>query len=214
MALIKIKQVDQLQTELDKIVIEGSIDSKDDSVLDAASVETSNQIVAASIDSKDDSVLLAASVETSNQIDAASIDSKDDSVLAAAEDYANGLEASMDVRVSTLEAAIMEDFDQITIRDTFGSLATSDAITSVDSGANDDTLTITLASGKEIQDPDGTNAKPGDLVDVYINGVHAPIDLVATTTAIIQTDPVGFGIDSGDMITIKYQVESRTTVTP
>ena len=215
MALIKIKQVDDLGNQLTNLGT-SITDVQSNAISTAASLdvvlEGELQTYAASLDTVLEGELqtYAASLDTVLETGlSADIVAAESDAIVAAVSHADSLDVIMDGRVTDLEAAIMEDFDQITIRSTFGSLATLDEITSVDNGTNNDTLTIVLAGGKAIQNPDGTNAKPGDLVDVYINGVHAPINVGDTTTTSIQTVSVGFEIDNDDVITIKYQVESR-----
>ena len=190
MALIKIKQINNLQTELDTLtdgIVDLSVDSKDTSVLvvasgdattkadaaeSAANTYTDNGIIAASIDSKDTSVLAV----VAGNLAGASIDSKDASVLAAAESYADGLESTMDGRVTAIEGVILEDNEFFTERFTAGGLS------------------YTVANS--VQDNNVS------LVWAFVNGIHVQVASVSGTTVVLSNP--GYTI-SGDTVTIKYQ---------
>ena len=111
MALIKIKQVDGLQADLNLKMVQAdldalSVDSKDASVLAAASSSATNLSVdskdtsilalatdadtAQSVDSKDTSILALANGDAQGYVDAESVDSKDTSILALANGNAQG----------------------------------------------------------------------------------------------------------------------------
>ena len=217
MALIKIKQVDGLQTEVNKIVTETIIDSKDASVLAAASSDAADQITAASIDSKDASVLSAASGDASDQIAAASIDSKDASVLSAASGDASDqiAAASIDSKDASVLAAAngnvtseLANYDLTTVVDS------KDASVLAAAEAYADAIEAGLHNYSEER---GTFNNPNDFgisgnfdaaggdYEVYVNGLRieqAAYTLNPQSNILFNPVLVGYSVEATDSVVI------------
>ena len=192
MALIKIKQIENLSSELSglstdilaaestAIVVAGSLDTVLETSLSA-------DIVAA----ESDAIVAAGSLDTvlegELQTYAGSLDTVLETALSAdivaaestAISHANSLDTVMDGRVDTLEAAIIED-DEFFVETFTGSLVLGP---------------YTLANS--VQDNEV------ELVWAYVNGISVEVNTVAGTQVTLITP--GYAIDANDTVKFHYQ---------
>jgi len=207
MALIKIKQVENLSSELSglstdilaaestAIVIAGSLDTVQTTALEAYadSAESDAIAVAGSLDTvqttaleayadsaESDAIAVAGSLDTvqTTALEAYA-DSAESDAIVAANAYADSLDVLMDGRVDTLEAAIIED-DEFFVETFTGSLVLGP---------------YTLANS--VQDNEE------ELVWAYVNGISVEVASVSGTQVTLTTP--GYAIDANDTVKFHYQ---------
>ena len=238
MALIKIKQVLDLQTNLDNLanattdlsvdskdasvlaaanaaLTGASIDSKDTSVLAAAESFATSSDVALSVDSKDASVLSAAGTALTG----ASIDSKDASVLVAAENYADAADTALSVDskdASVLAAA--QAYSDEKVNDDFRThtIVIGAGITDVSGGTvgNLDSFTPGASTLDYTINANyvlsGSNVKEYEenIMYVSVNGVMQTSDAISLVTDSSFRLTVPFTWDDDDVVEVKYNWEN------
>ena len=199
MALIKIKQVDGLQTEVNKIVEVAEINSKDTSILALATAADAAQ----SVDSKDTSILGLATASVTDL----SVDSKDASILSLADSNAENyvIDASVDSKDTSILALA-------TAADTAQSVDSKDASILVAANAYADAIEADLHNYSEevatFNAPNdfGINGNfdlAGGDYEVYVNGLHVKqTDYTLAPGGNIVFTGLSYTVDSADEVVI------------
>ena len=203
MALIKIKQIENLSSELSglstdivaaestAIVVAGSLDTVLETALsaDIVAAESDAIVAAGSLDTVLETALSAdiVAAESDAIVAADSLDTVLETALSAdivaaestAISHANSLDVVMDGRVDTLEAAIIED-DEFFVETFAGTPVLGP---------------YTLANS--VQDNEV------ELVWAYVNGVSVEVATVSGTQVTLATP--GYAIDANDTVKFHYQ---------